>query len=195
MIVYFDLETGGLTECHPDIQLAAVAMDGDRELGTFERKIRFDIRAADPDALQMNHFRLEVWLREAYEESLVAREFAEFLSDYKAIEMISKRSGRAYSVVRLAGYNAASFDGPRLQRMFRRHDVFLPAHPQVMCVMQRALWWFQETGFRPESMKLGDVCEFFGVPLEGAHDALADVRATARLACALKERALAKEAS
>ena len=36
-IVFFDLETGGLEPTHPDIQLAAVALDGEwNELESFD---------------------------------------------------------------------------------------------------------------------------------------------------------------
>lgn len=188
-IVYFDFETGGLTPAHPDIQLAAVAVDQTGVIvASLERKIQFDPATADPEALRMNSYDPEVWEREAKPEEMVVTEFAGFLKRFSDVEMISKRTGRPYKVARLAGYNAATFDGPRLQAMFQRYGAFLPAHPQVMCVLNLALWAFHGKSDRPKSMKLGDVCEFFGIPID-AHDALHDVRATVALVDKLRAAA------
>jgi DNA polymerase III alpha subunit (gram-positive type) len=184
-LVYFDLETAGLTEAHPDIQIAAIAVD-DRgeELEAFERKILFDVGAADPEALKMNHYDAAVWERDAVVHAIAVGDFCSFLKRHASFQMTSKHSGNIYSVARLAGYNAVTFDGPRLKAMFARWGMFLPAHPQILCVLQRAQWWFHENPHspRPKSMKLGDVCRHFGIAIDGAHDALADVRATAALA-------------
>lgn len=46
--VYYDVETGGTEPQHPTIQLAAIAVDGGKELGAFEQKIQFDEAACDP---------------------------------------------------------------------------------------------------------------------------------------------------
>ena len=40
--VFFDLETGGPERSHPIIQLAAIAVESGKELGTFERKLAFN---------------------------------------------------------------------------------------------------------------------------------------------------------
>lgn len=176
-LVFFDLETGGVLSHHPDIQLAAIAVDEDwNELDTFEAKIKFAITKADPEALKMNHYDPEIWEREALAESIVVELFYNFLEPYKCIQLVSKRTGNPYSVARLAGHNGATFDGPRIQAMFNRHKRFLPAHPQVMCSLQRALWYAVENGVKFESLKLSSLCAHFGIPLPGAHDALADVR-------------------
>lgn len=53
-------------------------------------------------------------------------------------------------------------------------------------VLQRVLWHCQETGLKLENVKLGTACAHFGVPLPEAHDALADARATAALARAIR---------
>lgn len=185
-IVYFDLETGGVDVYHPDIQIAAAVIDGNgKTLETFQRKIQFDESKAEPDALAMNHYSADVWKAEALPESQVVAEFAAFLKRHTSVEMLSKRTGRPYSVARLAGYNAATFDGPRIKEMFRRHQAFLPAHPLVLCVMQRAMWWTQETGTKLENLKLGTVAAALGIDHADAHDALGDVITTAAVARAL----------
>jgi DNA polymerase III epsilon subunit-like protein len=185
-VVYFDLETGGLDMGHPIIQAAAVAVDGQgRELGSLNLRLKFDEAAANPEALALNHYKRELW-EEAIAPTHAVAAFASFLNEYKCVENISKRTGRPYRVARLGGYNASTFDYPRLKRLF--DGAFLPADPRVLDVMQLAFWYFQwHPKSRPSNLRLATVCEHFGIPLEGAHDALEDVRATAKLALTLKE--------
>jgi exonuclease I len=191
-LVFFDLETGGIADECPDIQIAAVAVDSEwKERGVFEARIEFDETKAVPEALTLNHYDPDVWARTAEPERRVVARFASWLDPFRSVKMVSRRTGRPYSVARLAGYNAATFDGPRLTRMFARHETFLPAHPQVFCVLQRAHWWFLEKagGVAPENMKLGTMCGVMGIPFATAHEALADVRATvevARILCGQK---------
>jgi DNA polymerase III epsilon subunit-like protein len=183
--VYFDTETGGLTYNHPTIQIAAIAVDENwREVDAFERKLQFDITRADPQALKMNSYAKHVWDREAIPEDQALNDFSAFLKQYAVIEMRSRVTGNPYRVARLAGYNAASFDGPRLKHHYESNGMFLPAHPQVLCVLQRAQWWYAENPQiqKPANLKLGTVCEAFGIEVAGAHDALADVRMTVALA-------------
>jgi DNA polymerase III epsilon subunit-like protein len=181
--VFFDLETGGVKPEHPNIQLAAVAVEGWVEVGTFERKIVFDPSMCEPDALAMNHYDHEVWMREAKPEAIVAEEFARFLEAHRSIKMISKKSGKPYSVARLAGHNAATFDGIRLKNMFGARGMFLPADPRTRDTCMRAQWYFDENGIEPpRDYKLATLCEYFGIDTAGAHDALADVRMCIALA-------------
>ncbi len=187
--VVFDTETGGLLPQHPTIQLAAIAVAPDwSELGTFEVKIQFDEKDADPKALEVNHYDPMVWAAQAIPEREALERFAAFLGAHKSIEMVSKRTGRPYSVARLAGHNAATFDGPRLFEAFRRHGLFCPAHPQVLCTLQRAMWYAVETGTKFDSLKLSYLAEYFGVPTTGAHDAEADCRMAIGIAKALGQR-------
>lgn len=186
-IVYFDLETDSVAPDCQIIQLAAVAVDaGYMEIETFEHKVLFDVEKADPKALEINHYDAKVWQEHGVHEKQAVQEFSEFLNRHRSIQMTSKRTGKPYSVARLAGHNAASFDGPRIQAMFKRHDAFLPAHPQVLCSLQRALWYAVETGTHFESLKLESLCKHFGIELSGAHDALADVRGSVSLSLALR---------
>lgn len=188
--VCFDLETGGLLPTEPDIQLAAVAVDSDyNELATFERKIQFDESKASPVALRINHYDPEVWKKEAKPLQVVCREFSEFLEPYRKLRKVSK-IGREYFVARLFGHNAATFDAPRLKGMFEATGMFLPADLRVRCTLQRALWWMDENGQDAERFQLGSslttLCEYFGIPVIDAHDALGDVRMTIALAKKLR---------
>jgi len=142
-VVYFDLETAGLDPAHADIQLAAVATEDFVEVDSFEAKIVFDLKAADPEALKINSYDEAVWRKEARPERDVVKRFASFLSQHATIEKMSKKTGNPYRVAWLAGHNIASFDVPRLSAMFKRHDRFLGAEIfRPLDTMQLA-WWYE----------------------------------------------------
>jgi DNA polymerase III epsilon subunit-like protein len=188
--VYFDFETGGVKDDSPNIQLAAIAVDGDwTELGVFEEKIQFDEKTADPKAMAINHYDPLAWQASALRPCDVVKNFADFLEAFKCLTMTSRRTGRPYKVARLFGHNAASFDGPRLRTMFGLAGVFLPASMFIGDTLQRALWWFEERREQPESLKLTELCKYFGIDVDGAHDALKDVRLCIALSRALETRA------
>ncbi len=180
-LVFFDFETGGLEPSKPEIQLASVVIDDQfNEVAHFESKIAFDKTKADQSALDMNHYTEEAW-KDAPPADDVIRRFARFADKYKSVEMTSKRTGKPYNVGRLAGYNAATFDAPRLRRMFDQEGCFMPFHPIPLDTLQLALWKFQFMDRKPKNFQLSTLCEFFGVDVTGAHDALADVRLSAAL--------------
>lgn len=175
--IYWDLETGGTEPQHPTIQLAAIAVDGGKELGAFEQKITFDEAACDPKALEMNHYTRSEWLM-AMPGPIVASRFAAWLKPYSDIERISK-AGNPYRVARGAGYNVVAFDWPRLRQLFGAQ--FLPIDYLQRDVLQRVLFYCDEHGEAPGNFKLTTVAEWLGLPVDGAHDALFDVRLTAQV--------------
>jgi DNA polymerase III epsilon subunit-like protein len=182
--VYFDLETGGLND-EPTIQLAAVAVNGDwTEAGAFEQKIQFDASKCSPEALKLNGYEPELW-KDAVSPQETVRRFSAFLKPHATVEMISKRTGEPYMVARLAGYNALTFDLPRLRAMYGTN--FFPCSYHVRDVLQRAMFYFDEhpTEGKPKDLKLTTLCEYFGIDVDGsAHEALTD----ARLCVALHRR-------
>lgn len=185
--IYFDTETGGVEPHHPTIQLAAVVVDDQTfaEAANFECKIAFDESKADPEALKMNHYDAEVW-KSAVGPWVCAAKFARFCEPYRSVQMISKRTGAPYSVGKLAGHNALTFDLPRLRQLFGQS--FFPFTYFVKDTLQRALWYFDEhpNAQRPESLKLGVLCAYFGIEVSNeAHDALYDVRLSVQLAQAI----------
>lgn len=179
--VFFDLETGGFDPAkHPIIQIAAIAVDADlKELASFECKVDFDLDEADKEALLNNSYDREVWERDSITPNHACNELSKFLKQFADVQMISK-AGRPYNVAQLIGHNADSFDGPFLQAWYRRLNQFMPAAFRTLCTYQRALHHFHENPDigKPESYKLGDLCKWFGLPLENAHDAMGDCRAT-----------------
>lgn len=184
-VVFFDFETGGLERHHPNTQIAAIAFDMDAglELAAFNSLIQFDENAADPAALALNHYDPMRWIDA--EESLVVREkFKRWLNDWKSIDRLSKKN-KPYRVARLGGYNVAVFDQPRLLDWFA--DDFLPASYDMLDVKFLASWYFYSIGVNT-SLRLSNVCSLLGIEITNAHDALADVRATAAVAFELQRR-------
>jgi DNA polymerase III epsilon subunit-like protein len=185
--IYFDLETNGLEAHHVPIQLAAIAIDDatGAELSSFERKLKFNARESSLEALQVNHYDPAVWAREAKEPATVVVEFSEWAKPYACIEMTSKAKGTKYKVGKLAGHNVVAFDLVRLRGLYGTR--FFPFSYHTKDTLQRAVWFFDEHPEvkRPESLKLAVLCESFGLPVNGAHDALADVRMSAALARAI----------
>lgn len=188
--VFFDLETGGLDpDVHPITQIAAVAVDEEfNSLEEIELKLQFDVGKCTPDALEVNSFNAEVWEKEAIDPRSAMITFSSFLNRHKTVKLISKK-GNPYYVAQMAGHNAANFDGPFLQKWYRRADEFMPGYFRVLCTQQLAQWLFYNHPEPPKDMKLGTLCEHFGIdlPAHEAHDALADVRANVRLAQVLLE--------
>jgi len=176
-IVFFDTETGGLLPEHPTIQLAAVAVgDGWKEIETFERKIAFDVAKADPAALAMNHFDAAAW-KGAPSERQVVDEFGAFLGRHHSVELISKRTGNPYSVARVGGHNVVGFDLERVSAMFKRHGAFFPVEfRSVLDTRYGAVWFFEGAAKQPKDFKLTGIAEHLGIAVEGAHEALFDVR-------------------
>jgi DNA polymerase III epsilon subunit-like protein len=193
-VVFFDTETGGLKPEHPTIQLAAIAVGPDwQELETFERKIAFDPAKADPEALAMNHYDAAAW-KGAPPERIVVEEFGAFLNRHRSVELVSQRTGRPYSVARLGGHNVVGFDLERMAAMFKRHGAFFPVDFRTVLDTRYGSVWFFEGGAaaeqpagRPKDFKLTGLAEFFGVSVDGAHDALVDVRLSIALARKLVE--------
>ncbi len=183
--IYFDFETGGTLPEQPSIQLAAIAVDDESgdELEAFEQKISFDPEKCDPEALKINGYTEEAW-GNAVTPQIAAAKFGRFIEAHKCVQMMSKRTGKPYQVAKGAGYNALTFDWPRLRALFG--DAFLPVSYHVRDVLQRVIFYFDENGNPPSDYKLSTVCKHFGIDTSGAHDALFDVRMTAALYNKLK---------
>lgn len=192
-LVFIDLETAGTNpERHPIIQVAALATDEDLvPVEAFEAKIAFDVRKANRHSLRKNHYHPGTWSRESRPSSAVAAELADFLRRHASVPRLSA-NGDAYSIAQLVAHNA-EFDAAFLKHWYHRLGIYLPANPQVLCTMQRALWHFAERpdSRRPKDFKLATLCQHFAVPFHAAsaHEALADVAATLGLYRALLHQA------
>ena len=155
----------------------------------FEAKISFSVKAANRQSLRKNHYHPGTWTKEGREEPEVARDFAHFLRRHASVERLSS-AGETYRVAQLVAHNG-SFDGAFLQEWYRRVGLFLPASRQVLCTIQRAMWYFAERPEvrSPKDMRLATLCDYFGVTFHAAaaHEALADVSAMVALYRALTQ--------
>ena len=162
-LVFVDLETGGLEPGkHPITQVACVAVDPSlKELASFERKVVFNEADCDPESLAVSRYNREQWQREAVAAPKACAELSAFFKRFADVRMVSQRTGNPYFVAQMAGYNAATFDGPFLQCFYRQQDAFLPAAFRVLDVLQRVLWHFHERPqlAPPSDFKLGTICQ------------------------------------
>ena len=195
-IVFWDYETGGLDRHHPNIQLAAVAVDDNfNELEAYEAKIQFDVRDAEPKALEIVNYMPEAWV-DAKPERQVMREFLALLERHRTERRISPRTGNEYFVARLAGHNVVAFDKPRLEDMWRRHfpGKFFPADHRCLDTLQRIIWWAFERRMNVKSFTLGASLELLGIQAQGPlHDALWDCRASIAIAKYMAEESRQRE--
>lgn len=195
-LVVFDLETGGLDQHrNPITQIAAVAVDaGGREwseIEAFEVKVRFVEANADPEALALNSYDPAVWQLQAVPEREAAERFSTFLRRHAGLAKVSK-AGRPYTIARLCAYNGSRFDGEWLATWYKRMGLFCPAACfEILDPLPLARWMALGAADAPGDLKLASVCRWLGVPLVDAHDALADVRATAAVSRALVARLVA----
>lgn len=176
-IVFLDVETGGLEYQHPIIQIGAVAVSEGEICDQFERKLLFEPKLCDAEALRLNRYNPAVWEKEAVPERHAVLEFKVFLRKHAAVRKVAKgKKGRPYMVARVGGHNVEGFDGPRLLRLFKRSREYLPADiHRPLETRNRAIWWFLENHRKPpEDFKLETLCRHFGINTDGAHDALRD---------------------
>lgn len=182
-VVFIDLETGG-TDIHrsPIIQIAAIAVSADQITDQLEIKVCFDESQADPEALRLNSYEREEWQKCAIAPAMARGKLCAFLKKHATVQMVSQRTGNPYMVAQLAGHNAAAFDGPMLQAWFKAANEFFPASYRILDTLQLAMWTFHGIADGPKDFKLTTVAEYLGIAVENAHDALADVRMSHRIA-------------
>ncbi len=182
--VFVDLETGGVEDTNPTIQIAAIAVDDWQEVASFERKIQFDEHRCEEDALAMNHYDPAVWEAEAVPAPEAFDAFVQFGRQFQSMTLRAKGTGRPYKATRYAGHNVATFDIPRIRRALERlGDPFWGCWWYPLDTYQRAVWHFAEHNIEPpENYQLAALAEYFGIDAGDAHDALADVRLSAKIA-------------
>lgn len=182
-IVVLDIECGNFGRERPlIIQLAAIAVDRElREVELFAALVRFNERFASRRLLTKARYDRALWTSKARDKREVAIAFRQFLRRHATHDVV--QDGRVFQVARLAAHNGAEFDGPILRTWYERMNLSLPASRRVLCTLQLAEWFFllNQQHSPPDDGKLSTLCQYFGIPLDDHHTALADVRATVEL--------------
>lgn len=198
-IVFYDTETSGTDpQVHEIIQIAAAAFEvrGDewQLLESFERKMLFNTINVALDALLVNSFNADTWEKEAVTQKQGLLDFDSFVKPHKDVWRNRKADKGGFYNLRTGGHNIVKFDDVFVRKWYKTHGKFCPFdYMEVYDTLQLAKW---RIGFgyssydTPADWKLGTLCEHCNVPLEGAHDALADVMANARLAWRLLQKEL-----
>ena len=184
-ITFFDIETSGLNKrSHAITQIAAITViEGLEVFDEFECKIKFKLENADAEALEVNSYDAETWAQEAIGPAEAAKQFKDYLEAHSDTELVSKRTGRPYSVATLGGHNANTFDLPFLRNWFDRLGFdWVPIELHAVDTYTLALAYRMMTGADLKNLQLETLCEHFGVELANAHDALADVKANVEVA-------------
>jgi DNA polymerase-3 subunit epsilon len=194
IIVFLDTETSGTDpNKHEIIQIGAVACDFSLRdwllPDTLELKLQFSLSDANPDALEMNSYDQELWEKEALDPRKAHRIFQSWLNRYRTETKISARTGNPYQVARIGGHRA-DFDRKFIDQWYDDMGMFCPIDYLCLDTLQLALWFEHAypTRTSPDDFKLTTLCEYYGLDLSDAHDALADATASAYLAHTLLQR-------
>lgn len=188
--VFVDTETSGLKAgFHQIVQLAAIAVDlgpeGFTEVDAFDALVTMDEQAqrrASPDALAVNRYDPVRWAAEGASPLRVARQFNDWLQPHRMWELTSA-AGNVNTWARIAGHNITKFDIPFIQTLMDLSGFRMwgAAWWYPFDTLPCAVWALRDR--RIKNFQLGTLHEYLGLgPIVDAHDALADVRATARVA-------------
>lgn len=178
--VFLDLETSGLDlREHQIAQIAAIHLPS---RDSFEQKLRFSLRKASPEALEVIGFSKREWRHAVSQRDGLVR-FYDFVSNHKSCGMIS-RKGNPYTTASLIGYRIDRFDLPFIAHHFDKHNLWFPGDFRCYDSMQLALWGLPGRG----DYTLSAVAEELGVLREHAHDALVDVEMTIDVTAILIDR-------
>lgn len=159
-LCWVDVETTGLDAEHNEvIEIAIIRIEPDGQETEYHRKLKMERpENAHPKALKVNGYTEEAWFG-AKTQSEVWNEIVRFGFFKDAI---------------VAGQNVR-FDTGFITASLNRHVENPPRidyHLLDTCVL--ALHYLTQYGI--SSVSLVPTCEFLGIPTDGAHTALADVR-------------------
>ncbi len=194
VVVFVDIETDRLDPDRANpIQIALVAVNRETlgEIEVLEAKIKL-CDNPDPKALERNCYDEAVWATEAVSHRSARAAVAVFLDKHSTWDRISLGQGRRQTWAELAGHNIAEYDGPILKRWLgyyeslRKPAIWTTSTIDTMHWARAMEFVFNERWV--EGFSLGALCKKFDISFEGEeHDALADVRATVKLARVLKK--------
>ena len=175
--LWFDVETTGLNPKRNDIiQLACMVEIEGNIVETWESKIKpCDTTTIDHRALEVNKLRVEDVLKYPEPKS-VLKEFQKVLSKY--VDKFNR--GDKFAP---AGYNV-QFDINFLSSFFEKcGDNYYGSYFNYKSIDPLRIVHIMdyERQIDLPNYKLATVCRHYNIPIEGAHEALADIRATREL--------------
>lgn len=196
LVFYFDVETTGLNAWRHSInQLAGILEVDGQVVGEFN-ELCAPVKGSlvEPKALEVQGRTLEE-VNEAQSPLLALNKLQHFLD--KFVDKYKRGKNPLSDKVWPCAYNGISFDMPFLHAFFERQgDEYIWSYFNQYVLDPIA--WVQACRFtgrlRLEDAKLATVYErIMKKPLEGAHDALADVRALRAVARPFLDRVFAPQ--
>jgi len=168
----FDTETTGLDpDTNEILSIALVLLDA--SFNTLDERIIYAFPEGEvhPKAAEVNGYTAESWAEKGAVSQLVLfAQTHEFIRPHRRLIPL--------------GHNV-KFDIGFLRSLFRRHDSSdLGRHLSHHSIDTVGIALFFDMvlfGKKSGAYSLGALCERFGIPLENAHDALADIHATIAL--------------
>lgn len=182
----YDFETGSADPhvCEP-LQLAAVIIDcrnlevrPDSEFRTYIKPTSWD--NVQQEALAINKINPEVVERDGVSQKEAWEAFSRYANKYN-------KSKTPFGAPIAVGHNIIKFDNVISDRMCKlygpvdkNNSPVLFNRRDVVDLMNMSFLWF-ENNAELENYKLDSLRTFFGIPLEGGHDALVDCKQTAMI--------------
>lgn len=170
-ILWIDTETSALGEKAAIIQIALIPVINGEQKEPFVSYVRpHETAHIDPEALKINRIDPKLFPTFPTAEEVV-RQIIEYVDSFE-------------TVFSLAGQNV-KFDIDHFYRLFCRTANYgsyaVRFDSNSICTLRMAKEIFKNKRNKPKSNKLGDLCDYFDIKLDNAHDALADIEATIKL--------------
>lgn len=179
-LLFLDLETTGLSaEEHEILEVAVVLTDFDlKEVDRYEAKVLpMHIETASPKALEINGYNPDTWAKEGVTLDSAVMHIGKMLP-YKV---------RAFP----AGHNIIKFDLPFMRKAFNDVGQFCPISYPAVDTYPMAVAYMVRNKIPASdlpNLKLTTLSDYFGIPHQGAHTALADVLANIEVYRRLTEK-------
>lgn len=183
-ILVYDLETGDSDPFTTEpLEIAAIVIDiqtlTPKENGVFGptlvKPTNWDI--IKDEALQKNGIKKED-LANAPEQEVVFKQFCDFCRGFQ-------KTASKWDALYSAGKNIKSFDNIIMTLLCKKYGyvdkdgsqkLFHPIHSFDLEDINRL--WFHNTTEGPAGYSIESICDYLGVPKDGAHRAMADVETT-----------------